>query len=93
MVGFVLRNTLSDFGSVARGVCKADSNGYLQAVSEMTSIERDGDHAKNTDPQGNVTQLTGDEARLHEHVGIYARGLPATPSATSSSSLRRAEPN
>jgi hypothetical protein len=61
MVGFVLRNTLSDFGSVARGVSKADSNGYLQAVSEMTSIERDGDHAKNTDPQGNVTQLTGDE--------------------------------
>ncbi len=61
MVGFVLRNTLSDFGSVARGVSKADANGYLQAVSEMTSIERDGDHAKNTDPQGNVTPLTGDE--------------------------------
>jgi hypothetical protein len=61
MVGFVLRNTLSDFGSVARGVSKADSNGYLQAVSELTSIERDGNHAKNTDPQGNVTRLTGDE--------------------------------
>ncbi len=61
MVGFVLRNTLSDFGSVARGVSKADSNGYLQSVSELTSIERDGSHAKNTDPQGKVTELTGDE--------------------------------
>jgi len=61
MVGFVLRNTLSDFGSVARGVCKADSNGYLQQVLELTSIERDGEHAKNTDPAGNVTSLTGDE--------------------------------
>jgi UTP-glucose-1-phosphate uridylyltransferase len=61
MVGFVLRNTLSDFGSVARGVCKADSNGYLQQVLELTSIERDGELAKNTDPAGNVTSLTGDE--------------------------------
>ena len=61
MVGFVLRNTLSDFGSVARGVSKADSNGYLQTVVELTSIERDGNHARNTDPQGNVTHLTGDE--------------------------------
>jgi Nucleotidyl transferase len=61
MVGFVLRNTLSDFGSVARGVSRADSNGYLQQVVELTSIERDGDHARNTDPAGNVTSLTGDE--------------------------------
>jgi dTDP-glucose pyrophosphorylase len=61
MVGFVLRNTLSDFGSVARGVSKADSDGYLQTVVELTSIERNGNHARNTDPSGNVTDLTGDE--------------------------------
>jgi hypothetical protein len=42
-------------------VSKADSNGYLQSVSELTSVERNGNHAKNTDPQGNVTELTGDE--------------------------------
>ena len=62
MVGFILRNTLSDFGSVARGVCRVDSNGFLETVEELTSIERDSDHAKNTDPSGRVTQLTGDEA-------------------------------
>jgi UTP-glucose-1-phosphate uridylyltransferase len=61
MVGFVLRNTLSDFGSVARGVSKADSNGYLETVSELTNIVRDGKGGKNTDPSGNVTQLSGDE--------------------------------
>ncbi len=61
MVGFVLRNTLSDFGSVARGVSKADSGGYLETVVELTSVERDGNGAKNTDPSGNVTSLTGDE--------------------------------
>ena len=61
MVGFVLRNTLSDYGSVARGVSRADSNGYLQSVVELTKVERDGQAAKNTDPSGNVTHLTGDE--------------------------------
>src|SRR6266567_964077 len=61
MVGFVLRNTLSEFGSVARGVSRADSNGYLQSVVELTKVERDGNGARNTDPHGNMTQLTGDE--------------------------------
>jgi hypothetical protein len=62
MVGFILRNTLSDFGSVARGVCRVDNDGYLETVEELTSIERDGDQAKNTDSSGKVTKLTGDEA-------------------------------
>ncbi len=61
MVGFVLRNTLSDFGSVARGVSRADQNGYLQSVVELTKVEREGNGAKNTDPEGKVTQLSGNE--------------------------------
>jgi hypothetical protein len=61
MVGFVLRNTLSDFGTVARGVCKVSDDGYLKAISELTAIGRDGAHAKNTDGEGKVTMLTGDE--------------------------------
>jgi hypothetical protein len=62
MVGFILRNTLSKFGSVARGVCRVNGEGYLENVVEMTKIEPDGDHAKNTDANGQVTRLTGDEA-------------------------------
>ena len=61
MVGFILRNTLSDFGSVARGVCRADEEGFLQSVVEMTKIERAGAGAKNIDAAGHGTQLTGDE--------------------------------
>ena len=42
MVGFVLGNTLTDHGSVARGVCKVE-NGKLAGVDERTRIEkRDG---------------------------------------------------
>jgi dTDP-glucose pyrophosphorylase len=62
MAGFVLRNTLSDFGSVARGVCRVDGNDFLQAVAELTKVERDGHGAKNTGSDGQITRLTGDEA-------------------------------
>jgi UTP-glucose-1-phosphate uridylyltransferase len=44
MVGFRIGNTLSESGSVARGVCETDENGYLTTVVERTAIERiDGD--------------------------------------------------
>src|ERR1035438_6090992 len=61
MVGFVLRNTLSDFGSVARGVCRVNGDGFLESVVELTKIERDGECARNTDAAGTVTRLTGNE--------------------------------
>ena len=61
MVGFVLRNTLSEFGSVARGACRVDADGFLQTVTELTKIEKDGDAARYTDGQGMVHRLTGDE--------------------------------
>ena len=61
MVGFVLRNTLSEFGSVARGVCQVSGDGFLEDVVELTKIEPDGAHAKNTGADGQVTLLTGDE--------------------------------
>ena len=62
MVGFILKNTLSDHGSVARGVSRVDANNYLTHIVEMTKIERDGGGAKNTGADGSVTKLTGDEA-------------------------------
>jgi dTDP-glucose pyrophosphorylase len=61
MVGFTLRNTLSDFGSVARGVCRTDEREHLKGVRELTKIERDGAGAKNTAATGPGIRLTGDE--------------------------------
>jgi UTP-glucose-1-phosphate uridylyltransferase len=62
MVGFILKNTLSDFGSVARGVSRVDPNNYLTHIVEMMKIERAGSGAKDTGPDGKITPLTGDEA-------------------------------
>ena len=39
MVGFMLKNTVTENGSVARGVCQISEDGYLTEVIERTSIE------------------------------------------------------
>jgi hypothetical protein len=41
MVGYELGKTLSEHGSVSRGVCKADGCAFLLEVTERTKIERD----------------------------------------------------
>jgi dTDP-glucose pyrophosphorylase len=76
MVGFILRNTLSDFGSVARGVCQVSGDGYLDRIAELTAVEHDGAHAKNTDPEGHVTSLTGDEPVSMNMWGFTPRIFP-----------------
>ncbi|HFA50665.1 MAG TPA: nucleotidyltransferase [Bacteroidetes bacterium] len=38
MVGYVLKNTLSDNGSVSRGVCSMDGRHFLKTVTECTGI-------------------------------------------------------
>ncbi len=38
MVGFILKNTLSDNGAVTRGICKTDVSGNLIAVNETSGI-------------------------------------------------------
>ena len=76
MVGFILRNTLSDFGSVARGVCRVSSDNYLLRIEELTNIERDGNGAKNTSPDGSVTRLCGDEPVSMNYWGFSPHIFP-----------------
>lgn len=46
MVGFVLKNTLSENGGVTRGVCEVDENGHLANIVETHNIVRKGDKAE-----------------------------------------------
>lgn len=61
MVGYVLRNTLPEFGVVARGVCRLDSEGFLQGILEHKSVERQDGHAVSIDADGQETKLSGNE--------------------------------
>ena len=40
MVGYLLKNTLTENGHVARGVCETDADGYLMGIQERTHIEK-----------------------------------------------------
>ncbi len=44
MCGYQLGNTLSDFGSVSRGICQIDNEQYLEEVNERTSIAKENGH-------------------------------------------------
>jgi len=57
MVGFPLENTLTEHGSVARGVCALDQDGYLLEVRERTKIERHADSVGYVDALGRWTPI------------------------------------
>lgn len=48
MVSYLLGNTVTDNGSVARGVCRVGEDGLLREVVEHTRIEKDGSDARST---------------------------------------------
>ena len=60
MVGYRLGNTVTDHGSVARGVCTVDEKGYLTDVVERTQIEKRKDGIAFTEDGETYHPLTED---------------------------------
>jgi choline kinase len=57
MVGYRIGNTLSESGTVSRGVCAVDSNGFLQNIIERTKIEDKGGAIIYLDENGTEVQI------------------------------------
>ena len=57
MVGYKLELTLSENGSVARGVCDVAEDGSLKSVTEMTKLVRAGDVAENREDEANPDKV------------------------------------
>ncbi len=60
MVGYELGNTLTENGSVARGCCVTDEDGYLVTIAERTQIEKRGDGAAYTEDGTNFIPIAMD---------------------------------
>lgn len=61
MVGYALKNTLTENGHVARGICKTDAQGFLTGIDERTHIEKRGTGAAFTEDEGKTwTELSMD---------------------------------
>jgi hypothetical protein len=61
MVGFTLKHTLSEHGTVARGVCKTDASGKLTDIQELTKIAKLPVGAEHRGEDGTTVSLTGEE--------------------------------
>ena len=60
MVGYLLGNTVTDNGSVSRGVC-VTADGFLADIQERTRIEKQADAIRYTEDEGKTwTDLTFD---------------------------------
>lgn len=60
MIGYILRNTLTENGTVSRGRCETDDNGMLSSITELTKIKTAGNDAQYLDENGNWVDLSGD---------------------------------
>lgn len=57
MVGYQIGNTLSESGSVNRGICQVDENGFLKSIVERTRIEEKGGTIYFPDEKGEETSI------------------------------------
>jgi len=58
LAGYRVENTLSPYGSVSRGVCKVDANGFLTDIKERTKIEREQGPIMYTGEDGSREEIT-----------------------------------
>lgn len=58
LAGYPVNNTLSDFGSVSRGVCKLDADNYLTDITENTKIERKEGKIFNSEEDGSLFEIS-----------------------------------
>lgn len=61
MAGFVLANTLSENGTVTRGVCEVNADGTLKRVEEMFAIEQKAEGVYGEDEQGVPADIRADQ--------------------------------
>lgn len=62
MVGYKLSKTLSDYGSVSRGICDVDANNLLRKIVETTKILKKDGKIISVESDGREKELTGDES-------------------------------
>lgn len=60
MAGYVLNNTLTDNGTVARGICQTDDKGYLVDITERTKIRKGEKSPEYTEDGKNWIPLSAD---------------------------------
>jgi hypothetical protein len=80
MVGYKLKNTVSDYGTVSRGICEADDQGMLTSMEEHTKLEKVDDGVKSHLPDGSVRHFSGEEPVSMNFFGFTPAIIPVMQS-------------
>ena len=79
MVGYQVENTLTENGTVSRGVCTEDEHGLLAHIIERTSIHRDADGVIRYDADGDAP--AGEILTNARHAEAISRALESLRAA------------
>lgn len=75
MVGYLLENTLTDHGYVARGVCEMNGAGKLIGIQERTHIEKRGQEAAYTEDEGKTWATLSGEATVSMNLWGFTNSI------------------
>jgi len=70
MVGYKLKETLSEFGSVSRGICDSDADCNLRKIVETIKIVKRPNEIISIESDGSETPLTGNEVTSMNNWGF-----------------------
>ena len=77
MAGYLLKNTLSDNGSVSRGICSVDGNGYLVSIEEHLDVEKKGEGAVGFTASGEKHELSLEDVTSMNMMGLTPKVFEA----------------
>ena len=75
MVGYLLKNTLTENGHVARGVCQVDDQGFLTDIHESTRIEKHGVSPAYTEDVGKTWEKLPDGTIVSMNLWGFSAGM------------------
>ena len=77
MAGYLLKNTLSDNGSVSRGICSVDENNYLVSIEEHLDVEKSGEGAIGFTASGEKHELSLEAVTSMNMMGLTPKVFEA----------------
>lgn len=75
LVGYTLKNVLSDHGSVSRGCGESDADGFLKSVVERTKIVKENGKIISKEPDGDI-EMSPDTPTSMNFWGFYPTIFP-----------------
>lgn len=75
MVGYQLKNTVTENGHVARGVCEMDAQGHLSEINERTRIEKLTDKIAYTEDNGETWITLSEDAVVSMNMWGFSKSI------------------